>query len=76
MTFDEMGFPDGAQMVDPLVKVHLLSGHTLHLQEVSIVELAKRLHHYGFVFLGDGQGEYAVLFSHGVAALVASSNDK
>lgn len=69
MTVDESGFPDVSEMVDPVVNVHLVSGTLIQMQQVSIVEIAKRLHHYGFVYLSDGEGSYAVFFGHGVAAL-------
>ena len=73
MTLDDQGFPDGSAMVDPHVHVHLVNGKTIHLAEVSVVEVAKRLHSNGFVFLADGEGTYAVFFRHGVAALTASA---
>lgn len=73
MTLDDSGFPDGSAMVDPMVNVHLVTGKIISLAEVSVVEIAKRLHHYGFVFLADGEGSYAVFFSHGVAALTVSA---
>lgn len=69
MIFDESGFPDMPQMTDPAVNVHLVSGSTIQLQQVSIVQVAQRLHQNGFVFLSDGSGSYAVFFRHGVAAL-------
>ncbi len=69
MTLDESGFPDVSEMVDPIVNVHLVSGAVIQMAQVSIVEIAKRLHHYGFVYLSDGEGSYAVFFGHGVAAL-------
>lgn len=69
MTVDETGFPDVSEMVDPIVNVHLVNGQVIQMAQVSIVEIAKRLHHYGFVYLSDGEGAYAVFFSHGVAAL-------
>ena len=69
MTLDESGFPDVSEMVDPIVNVHLVSGAVIQMAQVSIVEIAKRLHHYGFVSLSDGEGSYAVFFGHGVAAL-------
>lgn len=73
MTVDESGFPDVSEMVDPVVNVHLVSGTVIQMQQVSIVEIAKRLHHYGFVYLSDGEGSYAVFFGHGVAALTVPS---
>jgi hypothetical protein len=69
VTLDESGFPDVSEMVDPIVNVHLVSGAVIQMAQVSIVEIAKRLHHYGFVYLSDGEGSYAVFFGHGVAAL-------
>lgn len=69
MTIDEHGFPDGSAMTDPQVMVHLTSGRIVQLAEVSVVEVAKRLHQNGFVFLADGEGSYAVFFRHGVCAL-------
>ena len=77
LTFSEDDFPDVSAMTDPFVDVHLTSGKTIRLAEISIVEVAKRLHHYGFVYLSDGEGSYAVFFGHGVCALtVPSANDK
>lgn len=73
MTVDESGFPDVSEMVDPVVNVHLTSGRIIQLAQVSIVEIAKRLHNYGFVYLSDGEGSYAVFFSDGVAALTVPS---
>jgi len=73
MTVDESGFPDVSEMVDPFVDVHLVNGKTIRLAQVSVVEIAKRLHHYNFVYLSDGEGSYAVFFSHGVAALTVPS---
>ena len=73
MTVDESGFPDVSEMVDPVVNVHLVSGTVIQMQQVSIVEIAKRLHHYGFVYLSDGEGSYAVFFGSGVAALTVPS---
>ena len=69
MTIDSSDFPDVSEMVDPVVNVHLVNGNIIQLAQVSIVEVAKRLHHHGFVYLSDGEGAYAVFFSHGVAAL-------
>jgi predicted Fe-Mo cluster-binding NifX family protein len=66
---NENDFPDVSEMVDPIVNVHLTSGHVLKMAQVSIVEIAKRLQHHGFVYLSDGEGAYAVFFDHGVAAL-------
>jgi hypothetical protein len=60
-------------MVDPVVNVHLTTGRIIQLAQVSIVEVAKRLHNYGFVYLSDGEGRYAVFFGHGVAALTVPS---
>jgi hypothetical protein len=60
-------------MVDPVVNVHLTTGRIIQLAQVSIVEVAKRLHNYGFVYLSDGEGSYAVFFGHGVAALTVPS---
>jgi hypothetical protein len=60
-------------MVDPVVNVHLTAGRIIQLAQVSIVEVAKRLHNYGFVYLSDGEGSYAVFFGHGVAALTVPS---
>ena len=74
MTVDESGFPDVSEMVDPAVNVHLLGGNTIQLQKVSVVEIARRLHNWGFVFLADGEGSYCVLFSHGVAALTVPNS--
>lgn len=79
MTVDPTDFPDVSEMVDPVVNVHLVNGNTIQLAQVSIVEVAKRLHHHGFVYLSDGEGAYAVFFSHGVAALtvpVTSERDR
>lgn len=73
MTLDESGFPDVSEMVDPAVHVHLVSGSIIPLQKVSVVEIAKRLHNWGFVFLADGEGSYCVIFGHGVAALTVPS---
>jgi len=73
MTFIDADFPDVSAMTDPQVLVHLTSGRIIQLSEVSIVEVAKRLHHYGFCYLSDGEGSYAVFFSHGVAALTVPS---
>lgn len=75
MTFSEEDFPDVSQMVDPYVDVHLTSGKTIRLAEISIVEVAKRLHAHNFVYLSDGEGSYAVFFGHGVCALTVP-NDK
>jgi predicted Fe-Mo cluster-binding NifX family protein len=66
---DSSDFPDVSEMVDPIVNVHLVSGHVIKMAQVSIVEIAKRLHTHGFVYLSDGEGAYAVFFDHGVAAL-------
>ena len=74
MTVDESGFPDVSEMVDPVVNVHLVGGGAIQLQQASVVEIAKRLHNWGFVFLGDGEGSYCVLFSHGVAALTVPNS--
>jgi hypothetical protein len=63
---------DMPELVDPLVHVHLMSGNILGLQNVSITEITKRLYSHGFVFMSDGEGSYAVLFDHGVAALTTS----
>jgi hypothetical protein len=66
VTFSEEDFPDVSAI-----------GKTIRLAEISIVEVAKRLHNYGFVYLSDGEGSYAVFFGHGVCALtVPSANDK
>jgi len=65
--------PDAGEMVDPMVNVHLLSGSIIQLQQVSVVKIAQHLHNNGFVFLADGEGSYAVFFSHGVAALTVKS---
>lgn len=74
MSIDDLDFPDSPSLIDPIVNVHLMTGRIIQLQEVSIVEIAKRLHQYGFLFLSDGNGEYAVFFKHGVACLVAGSD--
>lgn len=66
------GLPDASEMVDPVVHVHLMTGKIIGLQEISIVEIAKRLHHHGFVYTSDGEGSYCVLFKHGVAALTVT----
>lgn len=73
MTLDDAGFPDATEMVDPVVTAHLTSGKVIQFHEVSVIELGKRLHHWGFVVLADGEGEYCVLFKHGVAALTAGA---
>lgn len=73
MTVDESGFPDVSEMVDPIVNVHLVSGVVIQMAEVSIVEIAKRLHNHGFVYLSDSEGSYAVFFGQGVAALTVPS---
>lgn len=65
----ESDFPDVSEMVDPIVNVHLVSGHVIKMAQVSIVEIAKRLQSHGFVYLSDGEGAYAIFFDHGVAAL-------
>jgi len=69
LTVGDYDFPDVSEMTDPAVMVHLVSGRIVQLSEVSVVEVAKRLHHNGFVFLSDGEGSYAIFFKHGVAAL-------
>lgn len=69
------GWPDASAMTDPRVTVHLMSGGTLGLQDVSIMEVSKRLFHYGYVILGDGAGDYCVIFRHGVAAMTAEKAD-
>jgi hypothetical protein len=69
VTVEDSEFPDVSEMVDPIVNVHLVSGAVIQMAQVSIVEIAKRLHHYGFVYLSDSEGSYAVFFGHGVAAL-------
>jgi hypothetical protein len=66
---DDMDFPDVSEMVDPFVDVHLVNGKTIRLAQISVVEMAKRLHHFGFLYISDDEGSYAVFFSHGVAAL-------
>lgn len=63
---------DIPELTDPMVHVHLMSGKVIGLENVSIVEMAKRLHSNGFVFLSDGAGSYAVFFSEGVAALTTT----
>ena len=73
MTLDNLDFPTGENLVDPIVHMHLIGGKVIELREVSIVELAKRLHKYGFVFLSDGEGSYAVFNDHGVAAITAGN---
>ena len=73
VTFSEDDFPDVSAMTDPFVDVHLVSGKTIRLAEISIVEVAKRLHAHNFVYLSDGEGSYAVFFGHGVAALTVPS---
>lgn len=62
-------FDDDLEMVDPYVGVHLTNGNTLVVQHVSIIDMGKRLNEYGFIFLSSGDGEYSVIFRHGVAAL-------
>ena len=69
MILNSGDFPDGSMMTDPVVYVHLMSGRLLGLENVSIIEVAKRMRKYGFVLMSDGEGDYAVLFEHGVAAL-------
>jgi riboflavin synthase alpha subunit len=69
---DSSDFPDVSEMVDPIVNVHLVNGHVIKMAQVSIVEIAKRLQHHGFVYLSNGEGAYAVFFEHGVAALTVS----
>ena len=71
MTINDHGFPDASDMTDPHVQIHLTSGRVIELQDVSVVEIAKRLHHWGFAFVSDGGGEYAIFFRNGVAALTA-----
>lgn len=69
--WDEL--PEAAELVDPMVHVHLTTGKIIGLQDISIIEFGKRLQKYGFVFISDGEGSYAVFFQHGVAALTTSS---
>lgn len=66
--------PEATELVDPVVHVHLVSGKIIGLQDISIVEVGRRLHNNGFVFLSDGSGSYAVFFSHGVAALTTHND--
>lgn len=60
---------DLPEMVDPYVGVHLVNGNTLIVQHVSIIDMGKRLNEYGFIFLSGGNGEYSVIYRHGVAAM-------
>lgn len=73
MTLEGLDFPVDENLVDPVVHIHLIGGKVIELREVSIVEIAKRLHKYGFVFLSDGEGSYAVFNYHGVAAITAGN---
>jgi hypothetical protein len=69
--FDDI---DASGMTDPVVQIHLVSGRVFAIQDVSIIELGKRLNKYGFVFFSDGAGDYGVLFQHGVAALLTAKD--
>jgi len=72
--FHELDDIDMSGMTDPVVGIHLISGNTMVVQDISIIELGKRLNKYGFVFLSSGDGDYSVIFRHGVAALTALKN--
>jgi hypothetical protein len=72
--FHDLDDIDMSGMTDPIVGIHLMSGVVMAVQDISIIDLGKRLNKYGFVFLSSGDGEYSVIFRHGVAALTALKN--
>ena len=71
MNVDEL--PDSTEMTDPYVIVHLTGGTMIELRDISIIEVTRKLMSYGFCYMGDGRGQYLVLFENGVTALQASS---
>lgn len=72
MNDDTFDFPDVPKLTDPVVTIHMVNGNSFQIEDVSIIEVAQRLHTNGFVFFADGGGEYAVFLKHGVAALTAT----
>jgi hypothetical protein len=69
--FHNLDDVDMSGMTDPVVGIHLVSGVVMSMRDISIIDLGKRLNKYGFVFLSSGDGEYSVIYRHGVAALTA-----
>jgi hypothetical protein len=68
---DDAEFPEAIELPDPRVSVYLTGGTVITLSEVSVIAIAKRLRQHGFTFLSDGEGDYCILFEHGVSALTA-----
>jgi|TARA_R110000822_G_scaffold92259_1_gene212489 hypothetical protein len=60
-------------MVDPHVTVMLMDGSTMCFPEISAISLGKRLTQFGFVLLSSGDGDYTILWKHGVSAITTTA---
>jgi len=69
----QMDLPPASEMVDPELHIFLVDGKVMVVHHTSITEITRSLLNNGVVYLGDGRGEYLVLFHHGVAAITAGT---